>query len=75
MDWVGRSENGTTLPSGLYSFRVESTKAGTVIETKDVGVYSRVIGGEVTATGIKLSLEGGASTMEADVTGLREPAD
>lgn len=75
VDWVGRSENGTTLPAGLYSFRVESTKAGTVIETKDVGVYSRVIGGEVTASGIKLSLEGGASTMEADVTGLREPAD
>ena len=72
VDWVGRHASGAVLPDGLYSFRLESLKAGTVIDRANVGAYSRVIGAEITADGVRLSLEGGASTMEDDVTALRD---
>lgn len=72
VDWVGRRANGTMLPDGIYSFRLESMKAGTVVERANVGAYSRVTGAEITADGVRLSLQGGASTMEDDVTALRD---
>lgn len=71
VDWVGRDSGGTVLPSGRYSFSLESLRDGSPIGSSRVGAYARVTGAEITANGVQLSLAGGASTMERDVTALR----
>ncbi|HRO13825.1 MAG TPA: flagellar hook capping FlgD N-terminal domain-containing protein [Paracoccus sp. (in: a-proteobacteria)] len=72
IDWAGRRTDDTLLPPGRYSFRIESTRGGAVIETANVGAWARVTGAETTADGIRLTLPGGASTLESQVTALRE---
>ena len=45
-----------------------------MLKTQAVGAYARVTGAEVTAEGIRLTLPGGASALESEVTALRDPA-
>lgn len=71
VDWAGRTADGP-LPDGLYSFKLVSHRGEEVLSTEAVGAYARVTGAEVTADGIRLSLPGGASTLEREVTALRE---
>lgn len=71
VDWVGRDAQGRVLPAGRYSFQVESWRGDEMIATSSSGAYAKVVGAEMTSGGIKLSLNGGATTMEEDVTALR----
>ena len=71
IDWAGRTEDGP-LADGLYSFKLVSYRGEEVLSTQAVGAYARVTGAEVTADGIRLSLPGGASALEREVTALRE---
>ena len=71
IDWAGRTEDGP-LADGLYSFKLVSYRGAEVLSTQAVGAYARVTGAEVTADGIRLSLPGGASALEREVTALRE---
>lgn len=71
VDWVGRDAQGRVLPSGRYSFQVESWRGDEMIASSSAGAYAKVVGAEMTSRGIKLSLNGGATTMEEDVTALR----
>lgn len=72
VDWSGRRADGTALGHGRYSFRLESALRGEVIATSNVGVFAPVTGAELTAQGTRLTLAGGASTLESEVTALRE---
>lgn len=72
VDWQGTDANGTALTDGLYHFRLESVKDGTVIATTDVPAYSKVTGAElVDDTGV-LVLSGGNTVAVSDVTAVRE---
>ena len=72
VDWAGRSADGP-LAQGLYSFKLVSHRGGEILSTHSVGAYARVTGAEVTAEGVRLSLPGGASALESEITALREP--
>ena len=72
VDWADRSADGP-LAQGLYSFKLVSHRGGEILFTHSVGAYARVTGAEVTAEGVRLSLPGGASALESEITALREP--
>ncbi|WP_036744995.1 flagellar hook capping FlgD N-terminal domain-containing protein [Paracoccus sp. N5] len=72
VDWQGKRANGDLLPEGLYSFRIEGSKDGTIVETKEVEAYTRVTGAEMTTDGARLVLAGGGSATLDEVTALRQ---
>lgn len=72
VDWTGRTADGP-LADGIYSFKLVSRRGDEILGTTAVGAYARVTGAEVTADGVRLSLPGGASALESEVTALREP--
>ncbi|MDQ7777604.1 MAG: FlgD immunoglobulin-like domain containing protein [Paracoccus aminovorans] len=72
VDWQGKRTNGDLLPEGLYSFRIEASKDGTILETKEVEAYTRVTGAEMTTDGARLVLAGGGSATLDEVTALRQ---
>lgn len=71
VDWAGRTPNGPLAP-GTYSFKLVSWRGGEIVGTQAVGAYARVTGAEVTADGVRLSLAGGATALESEVSALRE---
>jgi len=72
LEWAGISESGTPVPSGKYSFEVESFAGGELILATPVETYSRIIEARTTTNGgIELILEGGAAILPDQVTGLR----
>lgn len=74
MTWDSRNGEGTPLPGGLYTFKLVSLKGEDVLKTDAVGAYARVTGAELTSAGIRLTLPGGASALESEVSALRDPA-
>lgn len=72
VDWAGRNADGTPLAAGQYSFKLISERGKDVLKTAAVGVYVRVQGVEATADGMRLTLPGGATALESEVTALRE---
>lgn len=71
IDWSGRTADGP-LAQGIYSFALVSHRGDQTLGTSAVPAYARVTGAELTAEGVRLSLPGGASALESEVTGLRE---
>lgn len=71
--WDGRSADGQALPPGRYSFKLVSLDGQTVLKTLPAGAYARVTGAELTSQGLRLTLPGGASALESEVTALRDP--
>lgn len=72
LDWQGTDAAGEALSDGLYHFRLESVKDGTVIGMTDVPAYSKVTGAELVDDGGVLVLSGGNSVAVSDVTAVRE---
>ncbi|RCW80764.1 flagellar hook capping FlgD N-terminal domain-containing protein [Paracoccus lutimaris] len=72
IDWQGRDAQGNVLPAGIYQFRVVSAKDGEVINTSDVGVYTRVTGAELVGGTPRLILTGGATAELEDISAVRE---
>ncbi|GAA6208899.1 flagellar hook capping FlgD N-terminal domain-containing protein [Cognatishimia sp. WU-CL00825] len=71
LQWDGTDANGDLVPHGQYSFAVQSTVDGAVVETLPAEVYSRISEARTTNNGVYLVLEGGAIVHSQDVTGLR----
>jgi len=71
VDWAGRTDSGL-LPTGIYSFRLLSYRGDEVLSSSAVEAFTRVTGAELTREGARLSLHGGASALETQVTALRE---
>jgi flagellar basal-body rod modification protein FlgD len=69
--WAGAGGDGTPLPSGAYSFKVEVMSGDTVAKTVPVEHYARV--GEIRTgpSGPVLVTEGGQTVAAKDVTGVR----
>ncbi|MEM8537405.1 MAG: flagellar hook capping FlgD N-terminal domain-containing protein [Pseudomonadota bacterium] len=72
--WAGVGPGGVPLPSGLYSFRVETSSLGDVIANDPIPIYSRVTEVRFDDGQTTLVLESGASVGSDQVTALRDPA-
>lgn len=73
--WLGGGADGSPLPSGVYSIELESLNGETVIDSRPVEYYARVIEARGGAAGTKLVLEGGFEVQASDVTALRVPPE
>ncbi|WP_405402449.1 flagellar hook capping FlgD N-terminal domain-containing protein [Paracoccus sp. Ld10] len=74
IDWLGRTDEGTKLPDGLYSFTIENRRSGEMILETQVGAYARIIEAQFDASGGRVVFEGGSSAPAAEITALRDPA-
>ncbi len=71
VDWVGRSASGAPLPTGSYTFRVESVLDGEIVQRDLVAHYARVTEVRVeNGTNVAI-LAGGAAIPATDITALR----
>ena len=70
--WDGLASNGTGLSRGSYTFELESSLKGEVIETKPAEAYARVTEVRNDAGKTVLVLAGGAKIASDQVTALRE---
>ena len=71
IQWDGRDADGKLLPSGTYSFALESYAGGKLIGTDPVESYARVIEAQSGTDGPLLVLDSGATVAASAVTGLR----
>lgn len=69
--WAGTDENGTPLPSGVYTFEVESAQDGRVIATTTAHAYGEVAEVTADADGVSLTLQSGASVAMNEVSAVR----
>jgi len=71
ISWTGKDANGNPIPNGVYTFKLESVQAGTVIADDVVAAYSKVTETQQGAGGAVLVLDSGATVLPADVKALR----
>jgi flagellar basal-body rod modification protein FlgD len=69
--WLGAGIDGAPLPAGKYSITLESLNGETVIESRAVEHYARVVEARGGSTGTTLLLEGGIEVPSSRVTALR----
>lgn len=72
VQWAGVSSTGASFPNGNYSFKVESFKAGELINETDATTYSRITEARIEEGTTHLVLAGGSKITTTDVTALRE---
>lgn len=73
IEWAGTRDDGTPLPSGQYSFVLESYRGATPSATTAVPAYGRITEARAGETGAVLVLEGGAEVPSAEISALRAP--
>lgn len=73
VEWTGQADDGSTLPAGLYSFKVESRLGGQAIGTTPAETYSKITEARRQGADTVFILEGGSAVTADDVTALREP--
>lgn len=71
IEWAGVDSEGEALPTGAYSFIIESVKDGEVILSEHAEVYGRVAEAQVQNGEVILILEGGVAVLSSSVTALR----
>ena len=71
IEWAGVDSEGEALPTGAYSFIIESVKDGEVILSEHAEVYGRVAEAQVQNGEVILILGGGVAVLSSSVTALR----
>ena len=71
-EWNGLDDDGAALPSGNYTFVVESIENGEVLMSEMAEVYSNVTETQMQGTDVVLILEGGSAILASSVTALRD---
>jgi flagellar basal-body rod modification protein FlgD len=69
--WLGRDASGQSLPSGLYSFEIESYLQGERQASVVPQTYARILEARIEAGKTILVMESGASVDADQVTALR----
>ncbi|TAG12067.1 MAG: flagellar basal body rod modification protein [Rhodobacterales bacterium] len=72
--WLGADAQGNPLPPGNYSFALESLQGETVLNTRPIEHYARVMEVRTSPQGPTLVLAGGVEVAASAVTALRQPA-
>lgn len=73
--WLGTGADGSPIPSGVYSIELESLNGATLIGSRAVEHYSRVLEARGGSSGTKLVLEGGTEVLATSITALRSPPE
>ncbi len=73
--WLGADAQGNPLPAGTYSFALESLQGDTILNTRSIETYARVVEVRTTPQGPSLVLEGGVEVAAGAVTALRQPVN
>ncbi|MEM6322229.1 MAG: flagellar hook capping FlgD N-terminal domain-containing protein [Pseudomonadota bacterium] len=74
VSWTGATASGFPAPEGVYSFSVESWRAGTVASITPGEVYATVVEARLENGAPMLVLEGGNVVDAKTVSALRDPA-
>ena len=69
--WAGTSSSGVPLPSGDYSFEIESINGGEVTGVSQVDYYAKITEVRFGTDGIEIALNNGPSVSVDDVQALR----
>ncbi|MEO9822937.1 MAG: FlgD immunoglobulin-like domain containing protein [Paracoccaceae bacterium] len=72
IEWVGTAQNATPLPTGQYTFTLESFSEGEVLAVSQVASYARVTEARQGQNGVEIVLEGGSVVPSEQITALRE---
>lgn len=72
-EWAGLDEDGDPLPSGRYSFTLESRIGDEVMDTAPVAAYLPIIEARAEDGMVVLVLPGGMLVDSATISGLRQP--
>jgi flagellar basal-body rod modification protein FlgD len=73
IEWSGKRADGSPLPPGLYSFRLESRLNGELVSNDAVETYSRIVEARGENGDTVLVMQGGARISSSAVTALRQP--
>lgn len=71
--WSGIDSSGKAMPSGIYSFQIESLSDGEVIGISSPRVYSDILEIREDQSGTVLRLADGTEVKPDEVSGLRSP--
>lgn len=73
VEWAGVTDDGFPLPSGSYSFDVESYEGDVLLATSQAAIYAKVAEVQRNETGETfVVLDGGATVSTNAVTAIRE---
>jgi len=70
--WLGADAAGNRLPSGVYTLTLESRTGETVVDSRPIEHYARVIEARGGPDGTKLVLDGGVEVLASAITALRQ---
>ncbi len=73
--WLGGGSDGSPLPPGIYTIELESMNGDTLLDSRPVEHYARVVEAKGGSTGTALVLKGGIEVLASNVTALRSPTD
>jgi flagellar basal-body rod modification protein FlgD len=73
--WLGGGMDGSPLPSGIYTIELESLNGETLIDSRPVEYYARVVEAKGGSSGTILVLNGGIEVLAANVTALRSASE
>ena len=73
ISWNGTGPDGRVLPTGAYSFELQSLSKGDVLRTDPLETYAPVVEARTDKGQTVLVLQGGIRADPADVTALRSP--
>lgn len=71
VDWAGTDASGSPLPSGAYSFTLESYSGGELIGTTAIQTYGKITEVRNGVSGPEVVLEGGSVITTSDIAALR----
>jgi flagellar basal-body rod modification protein FlgD len=71
--WLGGGSDGSPLPPGIYTIELESLNGETLIDSRPVEYYARVVEAKGGSAGTILVLNGGIEVLASDVSALRIP--
>lgn len=72
LSWAGVTGDGDAMPSGLYTFEIESFSNGELLETTAAENYAKISEARVGSSGIMLVLSGGSEIAANDIGALRQ---
>ncbi|MFV2051309.1 flagellar hook capping FlgD N-terminal domain-containing protein [Aliiroseovarius sp. YM-037] len=73
INWAGVGDDGTPVPSGAYSFEVESYSGTEALGTTPIETYARITEARSENGQTVFVLDSGAKVEADDITALREP--
>ncbi len=72
-EWDGTDANGNVLPSGSYSFTMESYRNDELLLSETAEIYSSIRETQLQGNQVILIMNGGSAISSTDVSALREP--